>query len=282
MLDYMAGFFDGDGSAHVLRRNFKWGYSLSESLYVASTDRYIAEIFKKRFGGGVGIRKTRSPKHKQQYCWYASGTRTAKFIEEVGSQIILKRQQLQLLKELQDSKARSRQHPSDEEKEVRLRVRDKIKVLNSGHTEPPTEPITPSVEYLAGFFDAEGSVSIVKAYVNEKPQFQIKAVVSNNNHWMLEPYLRNFGGAIHGKTPLAFRWEVSARLAHAFLREIYPFLLIKKKRVKIALQFRGLVGHRRGGWQSRPRDPHFTGKMQFAFETMRVLNRRGPIGAVNG
>lgn len=105
--------------------------------------------------------------------------------------------------------------------------------------------------YLAGFFDGEGSISILKNLYNMaarrgNPRYDLCARISNQH---LETLLRckeAFGGSIGGSANAnAFYWSVSSIKAYRFLQEIEPFIRIKKSQLQLAKQFQELKSSRR-------------------------------------
>lgn len=100
-----------------------------------------------------------------------------------------------------------------------------------------------SREYLAGFFDADGSVQITKSQRNTRPDptYCMRSVVSNNYKAVLEEMKEMFGGTITPRElesgKIHHTWDTSAWGAYKFLSEILPFLRVKKRQVELALRF---------------------------------------------
>ena len=100
-----------------------------------------------------------------------------------------------------------------------------------------------NIEYLAGFFDGEGSVSVVNSLNNGRHSFQVWVQVSNTDIDILETYQRLFKGQIrklskkkaHHKQ--AWMWRVVSKQAVAFLTAIEPYLTIKKEQAQLAIKF---------------------------------------------
>lgn len=104
-----------------------------------------------------------------------------------------------------------------------------------------------SVEYAAGFFDGEGSVSI--SYLANKTGrgwWRVVAVVAQNDRRPLDALKERWGGFIgERRTPEGrthFDWRVTTKLAHLFFEEIRPYLIVKAEAVDIALSFREGIG----------------------------------------
>lgn len=97
--------------------------------------------------------------------------------------------------------------------------------------------------YLAGFFDGEGSISII--YYNKRNinEFYILIQISNTNLDILKEFQKRFSGKIY---PLkiksenhtqAYSWKITAIVASLFLKNMLPYLVIKKSQAELALKF---------------------------------------------
>lgn len=95
--------------------------------------------------------------------------------------------------------------------------------------------------YAAGFFDAEGSVSIGKWKQKSMiaPRYSLCVGLVSANKLVLNWFKDSFGGSVyrHSKKDECFHWSTQANIAANFLRKIIPYLRIKKFQTKLALQF---------------------------------------------
>jgi hypothetical protein len=141
--------------------------------------------------------------------------------------------------------------------------------------------------YFAGFFDGEGYLSIIERKEG-LGNFRLRVGVTNSDTNVLVRFQERFGGRIAPQSDKGEGWKsVYDWLAPAgteFLRSVLPYLVVKRERVEVALDFvmlfegehalrsgrRSEVGQRRVRtmWARRT-----------CFERMRVLNRRGTIKA---
>lgn len=101
-----------------------------------------------------------------------------------------------------------------------------------------------NLPYLAGFFEGEGSVYIVKnnggKYSPDKISYSIRATLTNGFKQILEIPYRRYGGYIGNKgkkTPHIFEWVCVGKTAKLFLMDIQPFLIAKSDQVELALFF---------------------------------------------
>ena len=96
-LDYLAGFFDGEGCVSIIRsmpwqhveRGWPPTYVLRVS--VAGTRREIHDEFQLRFGGGVYSHPPRSLKHSQQWDWVVMCGKARDFLTAIRPLLIIKR-----------------------------------------------------------------------------------------------------------------------------------------------------------------------------------------------
>lgn len=124
--------------------------------------------------------------------------------------------------------------------------------------------------YTAGFFDGEGSVSIVyyRAYQKrnstQKNYFYWNVLVRivNTNKQILEDLKAKYGGSINAKKRQrelhrqCWNWVLASQRAVKFLKAIKPYTRIKREHINIALAFSCLLRkqdsrHRHkptGGW----------------------------------
>lgn len=134
---YIAGFFDGEGTlslgySNVLSQGYRKDVWVCRAACV-STDLFILEFIKDRFGGNI------SPKNKQIgkacYQWYLSGPRLNKFLHDISPFLKIKQPQAKLLLEFRErmENNKSRITLSDEEKVVRMKLISKNKSLNQSH-----------------------------------------------------------------------------------------------------------------------------------------------------
>ena len=92
--------------------------------------------------------------------------------------------------------------------------------------------------YLAGFFDGEGCISL---YTSHGRRY-LTVSVSQTNRFILESFRFAFGGQVYegqkhnGKRDI-WRWTATTKIAAEFLKQIYPFLKLKKGEATIALEF---------------------------------------------
>lgn len=101
-------------------------------------------------------------------------------------------------------------------------------------------------EYLAGFFDGEGSVGVyprLKDRTKTKTYFVlvVSLAQSGKNGYLILSHLQKiFGGTVYksnGKNKDVWKWNLSSKKAVRFLNVIKDFCLIKREEILLALQF---------------------------------------------
>lgn len=106
--------------------------------------------------------------------------------------------------------------------------------------------------YLAGFFDGDGCVSIIKYFSDRTPTpiYSLTVVISQSNLEFIEEIKSLCGGGsisinknLPESRPIEYKiphytLRMSSVPAEKFLREIYPYTKSRKKQIEIALKFR--------------------------------------------
>lgn len=252
-LAYAAGFIDGDGSILVSR----YGRAHGVSVYATNTARPLLERFEHSFGGSLRLpivdKRNRSWKPTQM--WIKSINKSGGFLRDLEPLLFVKRKQAQLGLELVARKKIDRRTfrgwrygsgaAPQEEYDARDVIAAEIARLNSLPCSCPHEGV-PSLDYLAGLFDAEGCVGV---YKYKKTAHRIQVNVSIRCQWILEHYERLFGGSV-SKGNMCWQWQCQCRIAQRFLQQITPHLVLKRERAINALSLYDSVGIN-NGWHFR-------------------------------
>lgn len=121
-------------------------------------------------------------------------------------------------------------------------------------------PTQLSVEYIAGFFDGEGSPTITKP-CKTMPTHRLYVNIGQTNRQILEEIKELYGGYIstdrrnnllHRK--VYYQLNLKCRMAERFLRDIYPYIRVKKTQVDIVFRFRDTQRIHRGRNHPLPED----------------------------
>lgn len=136
--------------------------------------------------------------------------------------------------------------------------------------------------YLAGFFDADGSIGITPPRDTSLYLLSIHVVQVVPAPLLL--FQEAFGGKIgrpRGDPPRrpVRTWTCETKKAEAALRAMLPWLVVKRERAELALEFRELFKGANIVPRGRSCNPEKRGRImlerQGYYEQMRVLNRRG-------
>ena len=104
-----------------------------------------------------------------------------------------------------------------------------------------------SLEYLAGFFDGEGSISIglnspKNTPRSKNPNHTLHVGAGNTNPMIIKYLYDKYGGSFFtrdakGNQRKVWQWGISSRRAEKFLQELQPFLRMKQPQANLALAF---------------------------------------------
>jgi hypothetical protein len=122
--------------------------------------------------------------------------------------------------------------------------------------------------YLAGLFDGEGSFTISNLVRHDRPAYAFREIfITNTNVKIMDWLSKNFGGKVrvsrYGDKGWkdVYKWHASAKDHKYIIRNILPFLIVKKKQAEKVLEFillkekqntkRGPIGLSKEEWQKR-------------------------------
>lgn len=91
----------------------------------------------------------------------------------------------------------------------------------------------PSLEYLGGLFDGSAQLGIHKS--SERQPQRLVFRIGRAEPDVPEMFCKRFGGHVrreqHGNARI-YRWEMSGKRAQAVLRELLPFMHVKRREVE--------------------------------------------------
>jgi hypothetical protein len=133
------------------------------------------------------------------------------------------------------------------------------------------------IAYIAGLFDGEGSISILRNEYNRVarrgfPRYDLCISICNQHHGVLKEVQAEFGGSL-GSNGSSYYWRASSLKAKIFLEAVQPYLKIKKPQLEIVLLFQEL------------KSQHGTSKMtedeliiyQSFQDTIKALNKQNSL-----
>ncbi len=138
--------------------------------------------------------------------------------------------------------------------------------------------------YMAGLFDGEGCIHIARIHTKKRNlTYQLVCKVSMDNLPILEMFERCFGGSIycdkkselHNKYGLLHSWTIWGNNSISFLKQLMPYLRIKKAQTNLAIEFQSkkAVGASRGVWGNRSKTEEAIALEEQQYLLMRSLKR---------
>ena len=96
-----------------------------------------------------------------------------------------------------------------------------------------------NLSYLAGFFDGEGSISILKrTRENCKTSHFLRVSIGQKDGETLDWVKDNFGGNVYlVKRDNSFVWAITDLKAYNFCKIIAPYLQYKRPQAELAIKF---------------------------------------------
>ena len=104
------------------------------------------------------------------------------------------------------------------------------------------------LSYLAGLFDGEGCISVVREIRRNKEKVKLAAEVGMTEIAPLYIFNRVFGGSIITRAPRKsghkeiYRWRVQGTKAQLFLKSMEPYLIVKKEKAILGLSLANYIG----------------------------------------
>jgi LAGLIDADG-like domain len=138
------------------------------------------------------------------------------------------------------------------------------------------------VAYIAGLFDAEGSIIIEKkkpAWTNKTIRYVLTVTLTNTRRELVQIAQDRYGGWIIGpvyqkETQKPFyRWRLEGSSARAFLRDIESYLIIKHDRVALAYELQDRIEN----YHHKPLGLEEVSAREEIYQCFRSLNRRGAL-----
>jgi len=210
---YAAGLWDGDGNISMNDHNQSVYTGVAQTC--SSGTPPVLRWLKQRYGGYIHDKKAYG-NQRPPYVWRSYGKNARLFLTHMERYSILKRQQATLgLRVLESKTAQDRDalahqlHSSKKLSEYRKVVIDKSRLCDA---------------YLAGFFDAEGCVSLN----DSGHQLMFTQKSSPSLLYAIKEYLDGIG-CVHGKTFAVF----TAPSAAAVLDRIKRFSIVKKSQMDV-------------------------------------------------
>lgn len=278
--EYIAGFMDGEGYIAVGRIPRSRSPEFPVRVVLYNTNRELLEAIRQHWGGTLSCSPPRKSAWKAQHALIWTNAAAAQVIARVAPHLRVKSRQaaavlwfhehLRACQRARDPRGRLLQL-SSEELQFREAFHRYLKSMNARGASAGRMPFGsadegdlgertehPSVEYLAGFLDAEGSVMVCKSKPKSapNPRYQARLSVSNTCRSVLVDIRHAFGGNIYEDPRAKAEWKPCYQLVwtgngvERILRVVIPHLLLKGRQAELLLEFvryqRSLQSRRRG------------------------------------
>jgi LAGLIDADG endonuclease len=139
-LEYLAGYFDGEGCVTFSKvgknKEDQGWYSLR--VAIDSADIEVLQLFVEALGGGLRKRAPRKGHKRQQYSWYVQGARAQEVLTKLLPYLVAKRPQAELAL-IPDLRPKAGQRMSKEQRQIRLEVLSGIRAINQRVTIEPLQ-----------------------------------------------------------------------------------------------------------------------------------------------
>lgn len=285
-LAYFAGYIDGDGHFRF-RKYIQDGYECFNcKIMITSTREEPLIFFKENIGGSYYAKKKSNENWKQEFIYTLHVSKSVfEKIQGLKNFLIEKRDQFELIESFFCSN-----------KEQRLQIIEDCKLARNQNFVTKSffnilKEIKPFVHasfydmcYLAGYIDAEGSLTITRKELSTKRiSFSCHIRVSTTKYPCIKFLLERFGGCIYYKMSKkelsndAIQWQLTDKSIENILDDIEPFLINKRDQCNLLIDLRKTYKDR-----LFPRDRnfiqyynHFTPLREQLFSKAKELNKRG-------
>jgi hypothetical protein len=135
--------------------------------------------------------------------------------------------------------------------------------------------------YLAGMVDGDGTFRITKRKIKTYSlKYDCKLRVINTSKELMIWLKNNFGGSFYiqnkignGRWKDCYAWEISSKEAFILTEKIIRYLIVKKTRAKLLLDFKKTLNWGMGGGKRVPKKINLL--RENIYLKMKKLNERG-------
>lgn len=234
---YVAGVVDAEGCFTIGKTKGPRGINYSARITVANKFKPLVNYLVQHFGGYITNYRPKKEQHAVCYGWHLSSSKhTRRFLTSIFPHLREKKDQAQALLQYLDMDGKY--DPEERERLYLLtrRLKNEIRVT----TETPTNSKL-DFAYLSGYFDGEGTSSIIRFVGNGYLQYATRVTVTNTYKPILEMYQLLFGGNVreHCKpNKQSYRWELRKNEEREkFLLYMLPYSIVKREEMNLTLQF---------------------------------------------
>lgn len=141
-----------------------------------------------------------------------------------------------------------------------------------------------TVQYIAGFFDGEGGINIyqikpTRKWYRKNIGYTLSVFIHNTDKRIIDLFNGKYGGYVNirkrksDKWKTGYDWKLSSCQAKNFLKEIVSYLILKKERAKIAIEFQEVKERKLWRFGQNPKE--VLDFYELCYQKMRLLNKKG-------
>lgn len=247
---YVAGLLDADGCLGISRSLRKDGYvSYDPTIRVRSTHLLTVKWLVKTFGGTFSKTSWDNDCWKDYYTWkFSSDVHARRFLVKVSKYLWLKKKQANLLEKYYslDGKVCPPEREGLYSEMKKLNEENPSRLTRQGYHFSKLHSA-----YLAGSFDGEGSIYIIKVKQSRSNGFYYRATITFSNTYksLVVSFKSLFGGCWRKRKPHngvlpMFQLDIQDNSSkERALLYMLPYLITKKEQAKLALNFIRIKGN---------------------------------------
>lgn len=267
---YAAGILDAEGCLSIRKQiRIDKPINFASAIIIQTTSKELSNWMKHHFGGSIRFRKSVSDHWKDSFRWEIhNAVHGRRFLLQVLPYLRIKKKEAELL--LKYYALESARSPAS--REILFDAATEAK-QSSVTTETPSFSQHNNLRnaYVAGLLDGEGSFQIGRAPQNRSGfQYIPRVVICNTNIDCINTLPHEYHGFLthqnsrqENHRPLHTWCLTQNKQLEQFILSMLPYLIIKKQRANIVLEFLRMNG------QQNP------SKRQLLFDALKKLNHRG-------
>jgi len=240
-LAYIAGFMDAEGSICINKVKTYYYYL---RVCITNTNLPVMDYIRKIVG-----EKILTYYYRGQVSNLVIYSRNAKlFLEKLLPYLHVKRPQAELALEFQSKMCQEKLTiPKREQENYKIQITN---LNRNGRTKEGLGSVPMgkiSLPYIAGFFDGEGCVCILKVMekylARVRTRYILRIYISNTNLPILKNIQRLLGGYISERPNppknhlQVYSLTLNCNKAKEFLEKVLPYLIVKKEQAVLAIEF---------------------------------------------
>jgi hypothetical protein len=234
---YAAGLMDAEGCITIGRSTGPRGLNYSARVRISNKSVQLMKWLVLHFGGYVSKSIPKKDTHAVCYNWNLSSEKhTRSFLSAILPYLRIKKNQVEIFFRYLDL---GRDGSQIKREDLYLTIRDmkhEVRVT----TETPNNSKT-DFSYLSGFFDGEGTASLIQFHGGGYLQHAARVYITNTDLPILNFACGLFGGSIGPHENMGkqcYRWELRKNEERMrFLLYCLPYLIVKREEAKIVLEF---------------------------------------------